>query len=128
MPTMPVPESVAIVGASTDRARFANKALRIYRELGARVFPIHPTEAKIEGIEAFRSLRDLPAPVELVLLYVRPEIGLVVLEDAAASGSRRVFLNPGTESDAIDAAIARLGLEARSGCAIVAVGKSPADY
>lgn len=128
MGSMSVPESVAIVGASSDRARFANKALRIYRELGARVFPIHPIEARIEGIETFRSLRDLPTPVELVLLYVRPEIGLGVLEDAADSGSRRVFLNPGTESDAIDAAITRLGLEKRSGCAIVAVGKSPADY
>ena len=53
-------KSVAILGASKDRAKFGNKSLRAHAAAGYQVFPIHPQESEIEGHAAYASLAALP--------------------------------------------------------------------
>ena len=55
-------ESVIILGASPERSRFSNKALRCYRDLGYRVFPVHPTARSIERDVVYPKLAALPEP------------------------------------------------------------------
>lgn len=49
----------AVVGASTDRSKFGNKVLRWYQERQLPVTPVHPTQTRIEGEMAVRSLSDV---------------------------------------------------------------------
>ncbi len=51
---------VAVVGTNTDRRKFGNKAVRAYLAAGYEVFPVHPTEATVEGLTAYRSVNDSP--------------------------------------------------------------------
>lgn len=120
--------NVIILGASPRRWRFGNKAVRCYGEAGYRVFPVHPDAKEIEGIPVSRTISDVPDRAELLLLYVRPEIGERCIDEAAARGVRRVIMNPGTASRALTSRIEALGMEAIEMCAIVALGRSPAEF
>ena len=120
--------SVVILGASSNRSRMSNKAVRAYVEAGYRVIPVHPSETEIEGQAAKPSLEAVSDPGDLLLLYVRPEIGVQSLDRAAATGIKRVFVNPGTGSPELVARIRALGMEPIEACAIRALGRTPEEF
>lgn len=117
--------SVAVLGASADRTKFGNKAVRAYAARGFRVFPINPREAAIEGLPAFASIRDLPERPDLVSVYLQPPIALRVLPDIAARGCDELWLNPGTDTPEVVEAAEKLGLNVIQACSILGVGMSP---
>ena len=88
---------VAIVGASADRSKFGNKAVRGYQSQGSRVVPINPHETEIEGLRAYRSVLDVPHPIDLASIYVPPGEGVRVVEEVAQRAIREVWLNPGAD-------------------------------
>ena len=116
---------VAVVGASNNRHKFGNKAVRAFLREGYTVVPIHPRDAQVEGLTAFRSVLDVPGPIDMVSFYVPPEIGELVIGDVARKGIREVWLNPGAESDALVAKAAGLGIRPIVACSIVGVGQNP---
>jgi predicted CoA-binding protein len=118
--------SVAVVGASADRSKFGNKAVRAYQRQGWTVYPVHPKLTEIEGLKAYASVKDIPGPVQRVALYLPPEVGLAVLPDiAAVLPDAEFFVNPGAESAALVDRAHELGLEPIEACAIVDIGESP---
>lgn len=118
--------TVAVLGASNDRSKFGNKAVRAFAQQGWRVLPVNPKETQIEGLPVFRSVADLPVRPDMVSVYVPPEVLLKLLPEIAAEGCDELWLNPGTESDAVLAEARRLGLNVIQACSIVGVGVSPA--
>lgn len=118
--------SIAIIGASNDRRKFGNKAVRAYHQQGWTVLPVNPSAVTIEGLKAYPSVRDVPRPVDRVSVYVPPQVGLMLLDDIAAVQPGEVFFNPGTESDELLTRAQQLGLNVVLACSIVAIGVSPA--
>lgn len=120
--------TIAIIGASTDRRKFGNKAVRAYTHQGYQVYPIHPTAAAIEGHRAYRSILDVPAArLDRVSIYLPPEIGLQVIEEIARKPAAEVWFNPGAETPELLAKARDLGLNVIAGCSIVDIGVSPAS-
>lgn len=119
---------VAVVGASTDRAKFGNKAVRSFIDQGWEVHPVHPSAATIEGLPALASLADVPRPLDRVLFYVPPHVGIELLDDVVAAAPSEFWVNPGAESDALIARARELGLDPIMACAIVSIGDSPARW
>lgn len=124
---MPEP-SVAVIGASQDRRKYGNKAVRAYLESGYTVFPVNPREATIEGLTAYPSVDAIPAPLDFVSLYVPPAVGLQLLPAIAEKQPREVWLNPGSESDELIEAAADLHLRTVVACSIIALGLRPAEF
>ena len=118
-------KTVAILGASNDRSKFGNKAVRAFRQQGYTVYPVNPKEAEIEGLPAFKSIADVPGRPEMVSVYLAPAVVLKILPDIAARGCDELWLNPGTDSEEIVAEAARLGLNIIRACSIVSVGVAP---
>jgi predicted CoA-binding protein len=118
-------KGVAIIGASNDRGKYGNKAVRAFLQQGYTVYPVNLTESEIEGLPAFRSIRDLPQRPEMVSVYLHPDVLLKVLPEIAAKGCDELWLNPGTESEEVIAEAERLGLNVIQACSIVGVGVSP---
>jgi predicted CoA-binding protein len=118
-------QSVAVIGASNDRKKFGNKAVRAYIENDYKVFPVNPREEKIEGIKAYRAIGEIEEPVEIVSLYVPPAVGLKMLDSIAAMKPQEVWLNPGSESDELIEAAADLKLRVVVACSISALGMNP---
>ncbi|MEO7795908.1 MAG: CoA-binding protein [Thermoanaerobaculia bacterium] len=121
-------KSVAILGASSVRAKFGNKSLRAHLAAGYEVLPIHPREAEIEGLTAYPSLAALPHPVERISVYLPPQVSLSMLPEIARAGAREVWFNPGAADDAVLEEAKRLGIAAIDGCSIVDLGLSPSSF
>ena len=103
-------KTIAIIGASNDRAKFGNKSVRAFLQQGYEVFPVNPKEESIEGLPAFKSIRDVPVRPQMVSVYLSPPVLMKVLPDIAERGCDELWLNPGTESDEVITEAERLGL------------------
>jgi uncharacterized protein len=122
--------TIAILGASTDRSKFGNKAVRAFVARGYEVYPVNPKADEIEGLKAFPSLAAIPADVKLdrISLYLPPAVGLKVLPEIAARGCGELWLNPGSESEELVAAADAQGLNVIQACSIVDIGMSPHQF
>jgi uncharacterized protein len=118
-------KSIAIIGASANPEKFGNKAVRAFVQQGWTVYPINPKESTIEGLKAYPSVRDIPQAVEEASIYLAPHLVPAVLQEIAAKGIKKVWLNPGTESDTAMEKAEELGLEAIVACSIVGAGVDP---
>jgi predicted CoA-binding protein len=122
------PRRVAVIGASSDRRKFGNKAVRAYQAHGWEVLPVNPHEPTVEGLATHARLADISTPLDAVTLYVPPAVGLSLLPEIAAAQPREVWFNPGTTNPEVRAEVARLGLPAVFACSIVALGSSPREF
>lgn len=121
--------TVAILGASADRQKFGNKAVRAFLARGYTVYPVNPKGGQIEGLPVYRSLAEIPPQVHLdrISVYLPPEVGMSLLPQIVARGCGELWLNPGSESEELVAAARQHGLNVIEGCSIVALGISPAS-
>ncbi len=117
--------SIAIIGASTNPEKFGNKAVRAYLQQGWTIYPVNPKETTIEGLTVYKSVREIPGSVDEASIYLAPHLVPAVLQEIAAKGIKRVWLNPGTESDDAVERAEELGLEPIIACSIVGVGVNP---
>ncbi len=118
--------SIAVIGASNDRNKYGNRALRAYVAQGWTVYPINPNEPVIEGIAAYKSIADVPAPVDRASLYVPPAIGIQLLEAISAQRAKELWVNPGSGSPELLVRAQELGLEIVEACSIVAAAEPAA--
>jgi predicted CoA-binding protein len=116
---------VAVIGASSDRAKFGNKAVRAFANQGYTVVPIHPREEEIEGLKAYKSVLEVPGPIDMATMYLAPAIGMRVIEEVARKGIKEVWLNPGADSHELAERARELGLRTVVACSIMGVGESP---
>ena len=119
-------KTVAVIGASNDRAKFGNKAVRAFRQQGYTVYPVNPKEKEIEGLPAYKSILEVPVRPQMVSVYVPPPVLVKILPDIAAKGCDELWLNPGAESEEVLDGAERLGLKVVQACGIMGVGMSPA--
>lgn len=120
--------TIAIIGASSDRQKFGNKALRAFRTQGFTVIPINPREEEVEGERAYASVLDYPGTIDEASVYVHPKVGLALMDELKQKGVPVVWLNPGADGPEVVDRARALGLETRVACSILGVGESPSDY
>ena len=121
-------KTVAVIGASSDRSKFGNKALRSFRNNCYKVIPINPTEKEVEGEAAYVSVLDYDGTIDEATFYVNPRVGEKVLDEIAKKGIAKVWLNPGADGQNVVARAKELGLNAIRACSIIAIGDSPSRY
>jgi len=123
--TIIIEKKIIIVGASNDKEKFGNRAVRAYLSKGWTVYPINLYEKEIEGVKVYKRVIEVPGEVELASVYLPPEIGLKVVNDLAAKGIKRVYLNPGAESDELVAKLKERNIQPVLACSITAIGLDP---
>jgi predicted CoA-binding protein len=121
---MPV---IAIIGASNDRRKFGNKALRAFRRQGYTVVAINPHEKTIEGERAYRTVLEYPGTIDEASLYVPPEVGVTVIDDLAEKKIPAVWLNPGADGREVIRRAQEVGVRPIVACSILGVGEDPMD-
>ena len=120
-------KTVAVIGASNNRAKFGNKAVRAFQQTGFAVYPVNPAQTVVEGLPCYKTISEVPVRPNLISVYLGPERLLEILPEIAAKGCDELWLNPGTESADVLARARAMGLNPVQTCSILAVGISPSS-
>ncbi len=108
-----------VLGASTKPERYSNQAVRLLKEYGHPVIPVHPAEDTIEGLPVVHNLREIHGPVDTVSVYLSPEAGAQMADAIISLGPKRVILNPGAESDELEWELGEAGITVEHACTLV---------
>ena len=116
---------VAVIGASSNPRKFGNRAVRAFQRQGYTVVPINPNERRVEGLQTYAPVLDVPGHIDMATFYVPPEIGERVMPDVARKGIPEVWLNPGAESESLIRLARSLKVEPIIACSIIGIGENP---
>jgi len=89
----------AVVGASRNPEKYGHKVYRDLKEDGYKVYPINPNAAEILGDRCYPDLRSLPEKPDVVNLVVPPKITEEVVKTCREMGIKKVWMQPGSESE-----------------------------
>jgi len=92
--------TLAVVGVSRDPKAFANGAYKELKAKGYRLLPVNPHMETFGGEPCYPSLKALPESPGGALILVAPAQAEGVVQDAAAAGIERVWMQQGAESEA----------------------------
>jgi predicted CoA-binding protein len=102
-------QTVAVVGMSDNPMRDSNGVARFLKRQGYDILPVNPNlRGLVIDERPYASLRDIKQPVDIVVVFRRPEFVAEVVEDAIAIGARAVWMQLGV----IDTAAAKRAQEA----------------
>ncbi len=99
------PRSIAVVGASQNKLKFGTRYLDSLIHVGfkGKLYPVNPAGGEISSLKAYPRVRDIPGPVDYVMVAIPAKFVLQVLDDCAAKGVKVVqfftagFSETGTE-------------------------------
>jgi len=93
-------QTVAIVGLSPNIKQDSYMVACYLSDHGYEIIPVNPTATEILGRKSYASLRDLPAPPDVVDIFRRAEYVPGIVEDAIAIGAKAVWMQLGVEHPA----------------------------
>ncbi len=87
------PKSIAIVGASRDKEKIGNIILRnIKSTYQGKIYPVNDKVPAVENIKAYNSLKEIGAPVDLVVISI-PRSGVpAVMEEVGSIGTKAAVI------------------------------------
>lgn len=100
----------AVVGATNNIDKFGYKIYRALLTAGYEVYPVNPGVSEIDGAKCYAKLADLPKQPDAVDIVVPPRVGVAVIEECAALGIKKVWLQPGANSKQVAELARGLGL------------------
>ncbi|HEY3382426.1 MAG TPA: bifunctional acetate--CoA ligase family protein/GNAT family N-acetyltransferase [Vicinamibacterales bacterium] len=88
------PRTVAVIGAAEDPGSLGRLVLwnLISNPFGGTVYPVSSSRTSVLGIRAYRSVRDLPEPVDLAVLCTPAGLTPPVVGECAESGVRAAVI------------------------------------
>jgi len=90
----------AVVGASKDPAKYGNQIFQDLTEAGYTVYGVNPRGGEIGGQTLYPTLSDLPERPAVVDVVLPPGITEEIVRQCAQLGLKRVWMQPGSESEA----------------------------
>ena len=112
-------ETVAVLGASPNSARYSYKAIQLLREYGHHPVPINPGFQEILGEKCYAKISDMPGPLDTVTLYLGEARSNPLIAEIISAKPRRIIMNPGAENRALAEQAEEAGIEVIEGCTLV---------
>ncbi|MEM0232505.1 MAG: CoA-binding protein [Candidatus Nezhaarchaeales archaeon] len=89
----------AVVGASRDPQKYGYQVYRDLKSAGYKVYPVNPNAQEVLGDKCYPSLKELPAKPDVVVTVVPPQVTELVVEECKELGVRKIWMQPGSESE-----------------------------
>ena len=90
---------IAVVGASSNRARPSNGVFRTLVRAGYECVPVNPNETEVEGVRAVATLAEAAAAlggrIDIVDVFRRPELTEEIARESVEVGARALWLQLG---------------------------------
>ena len=93
-------KTIAMVGASSDPAKFSYGVLRVLHETGYDMIPVNPREAgtEIRGLMCQESLSSIDRPIDMVQIFRSSKAAYGVTEEAIEIGAKIVWMQIGVRN------------------------------
>ncbi len=111
--------NVAVLGASDNPEKYSYRAVKLLKEKGHTVFPIHDQIKEIEGIKVYPSIKDVPYEIDTISLYVSKEISSKIGDEILKKKPGRIIFNPGAENPELEAKAESQQIETLNACTLV---------
>ena len=80
-------KTIAIVGLSSNPLRASYFVGFYLKRHGYRVIPVNPRETEILGEKSFKTLADVPVPIDIVNVFRAPDALPAIAREAVAAGA-----------------------------------------
>lgn len=104
-------ETIAVVGFSSREHRPGHYVPAYLAQQGYTIIPVNPNLSEGLGRPAYPSLRDIPGPVDLVLIFQRSENVPPFVDEAIDIGAKAVWMQLGIANEAAAAQAREAGLD-----------------
>ncbi len=101
---------IALIGISQSGKKFGNYACKELLSRGYEIYPVHPVAHEIDGMTCYPDIQCLKGKVDALLISISPNKVPPVLEEAAQTGLKNVWLQQGSWSNEVQQSADRLGL------------------
>jgi uncharacterized protein len=91
-------KTFAVCGSFRNESKYAYKIFKDLIRHGYKVFPVNPAASKVEGRQCYKSIKDIPAKVDVVNIITPPVVTEAILEECLEKGIKKIWLQPGAES------------------------------
>ncbi len=88
-------KTLAVVGLSSKPTRPSHGVAAYLQSRGYRIIPVNPKEKSVLGEKAYAVLDDVPAPVDVVVIFRRPAYVPEIVERAIRKGAKVVWMQEG---------------------------------
>jgi len=113
------PKSVAIIGVSTQTRKFGHVIFSNFLEsnINAKIYPVNPRADMILGVPCYKSLLDIPGPIDLVVIALSRKFAVKTMNEAAKKQVKGViiiaggFSEVGEEGKAIEEEVLKIAKE-----------------
>lgn len=102
--------TIAVVGASSHEKKAANRIPRWLLNAGFTVIPVNPSAEEILGQKVYKTLADIPVPVDIVDVFRPSDEAAGIAEQAAAIGAKTLWLQMGITSDEAESIAKKAGM------------------
>jgi acetyltransferase len=88
------PESVAVVGASSEPGKVGYEILKNVIEDGfsGPIYPINPKAPEILGKKCYKSLTEVPGPVDLAVVVIKRDLVIPILKEMGEKGTKAAIV------------------------------------
>ncbi len=90
---------IAVVGVSSNPEKWGHRIFRKLKSSGFRVFAVNPKGCAIGDDRCFPDLESLEPRPDVVITAVKPDVTEKVVEKCRRLGIKKVWMQPGSESD-----------------------------
>jgi uncharacterized protein len=91
---------IAVVGLSANPYRPSHYVAEYMAQHGYEITPVNPGQTEILGRKCYRSLKDVPQPLEIVNIFRDPSAVPAIVEEAIECGAKVIWMQLGVIHEA----------------------------
>lgn len=92
------PKRFSIAGVSRDTKKFGYHAFRDMRKSGFDILPVNPSADEIDGVKCYKSVEELPADVESLLILTPKSHTDATLRQAIKKGIKNIWVQQSSDT------------------------------
>lgn len=88
------PESIAVVGASTQKGKVGHDIFAniLYGGFHGTLYPVNPKAKSILSVKCYNTVSNIPDPIDLAMIILPPRFALSAVEDCIAKGVKGLVI------------------------------------
>jgi len=111
-------KKVLVLGASPNRDRYSNRAIRLLRRYNYEVVAVGMREGEVAGVPIQKNFEEI-AEIHTVTMYLGPQNQAGYYKNIEGLNPKRVVFNPGTENGEFKAILEEKNIEVVEDCTLV---------